>query len=326
MAAPRLFPLVLTVAVLAAGGCTSGGGGPLPGSPTASGVAGPVGPGTTGSPAATPAPAGLTPDAYRAELDAVRGPVRAALSRLADAGSLKSLESRAGDAQEALGEAADRLEPLVPPAEARAEHEGYVAALRDLSEGLADASSAVSARSVCTASGLLAELGRSGELKALEEAGGALAGRGDYPADVVSVKARERTSRRLPNGRYLRSESRTGRGTLAISNGGTDDAVVTLVRGKSRAISVYVRKKSKFTVAGVRDGTYRVYFASGADWDAGRRSFTRSCVFQRFDDTVPFKTTYTATEVRWNNWRITLHAITGGNAKISGVDPGDFPG
>ncbi|MFD0660262.1 hypothetical protein [Thermocatellispora tengchongensis] len=328
-----MFPCVLTVTALALTACTSTGtpSEPQPGSSVASGAIGPGGPAGDGAtavetaPPATPTPATLTPEAYRVQLDAVRGPVRDALSKVASAGSLKSLESRADDAEDALNEAASTLAALTPPAEVAAQHADFVDALRGMSAGMGDLRVAVDSRSVCTASGALASLGKSGELKELQEAADALSDVGDYPSDVVSVKARAETSRRLPNGRYLRSESRNGRGNLAINNGGSRDAVVTLLRGKKRVISVYVRKKSKFTVAGVRDGKYRVYFTTGTDWDARERSFSRSCSFQRFEDSFPFKTTYTATQVRWQNWRITLHAIKGGNAQTGDVNPDDFP-
>ncbi|MCG5217515.1 hypothetical protein [Streptosporangium sp. KLBMP 9127] len=322
MAAPRALPCLLAVAALTLTACTSNqSAGPPPGAATVAGTVGPGGP-QAATPAPDPAPSTLTSDAYRAEIDGVRKPVRDALNKLADARRLSTLDGRVGDAEDALGEAADSLAALAAPPEVQAQHAAYVSALRGLAGELGDARGAVDSRSVCTASGLLARLGKSGELKALQEAGEAL---GDYPADVVSVKAPKQSSRRLPSGRYVRSERRNGRGSFKITNGGSRDAVVTLVRGKSKAISVYVRKKGKFTVPGVRDGKYRVYFTTGVDWDSKEKAFTRSCSFQRFEDSFRFKTTYTATQVRWQNWRITLHRIKGGNARTSDIDPGDFP-
>src|SRR5690606_31218994 len=135
-------------------------------------------------------------------------------------------------AETALSDAAARLEALAPPPEVAAEHATFVSAMRALSAGIGTIRLGVDSGQVCTASGVLASLGRTGELKSLDAAGEALADRGDYPADVVSIKARKQTSRRLPNGRYLRSGSRTGRATFSIHNGGTRDAVITLARGK----------------------------------------------------------------------------------------------
>ncbi|MFD0477472.1 hypothetical protein ACFQ0B_61755 [Nonomuraea thailandensis] len=40
---------------------------------------------------------------------------------------------------------------------------------------------------------------------------------------------------------------------------------------------------------------------------------------------MKFRTTYTATQILWHDWRITLHSISGGNARTAPVDPDDFP-
>jgi hypothetical protein len=331
VASSRLIPCALAAA-LALSACTTGGDGDsstAPGDSVARGMAGPSGPSPLSGPSGsvveipTPTPSSLTPEDYRAQIADVRDPVRAAFTKLAASGKLTTLEKRAGDTAEALQSAADRLDALAPPAEAQTLHTEYARALRDLSTRLGTAAVDVGSRSVCTASGLLTRLGTSPEVAAVNEAGEALRRLGDYP--VVTVKAPKRQTRRLSTGSYIRSESRTGRGTLTIHNGGTHDAVVTLVRGKSKVISVYVRKKGKFTVSGVRDGKYRIYFTTGADWDRKAKSFTRSCSFSQFDDPLGFKTTYTSTHVRWQTWRITLHRITGGNARTRNVDPDKFP-
>lgn len=321
----RWLPCVLLASAVTLTACTSGTGSPPVGGRTASGIVGPGGEVAIPPAPATPTPTTLPPEVYREQLDDVREPIREALADLAAARNRKALRERAEKAETALSDAAARLEALAPPPEVAAEHATFVSAMRALSAGIGTIRLGVDSGQVCTASGVLASLGRTGELKSLDAAGEALADRGDYPADVVSIKARKQTSRRLPNGRYLRSGSRTGRATFSIHNGGTRDAVITLARGKKPVISVYVRRKSKFTVAGVRDGTYRVYYTTGIDWDAKARSFTRSCVFQRFEDPFPFKTTRTATQILWKNWQITLHQVRGGNARTAPVDPEDFP-
>jgi len=74
-------------------------------------------------------------------------------------------------------------------------------------------------------------------------------------------------------------------------------------------------------VTGVRDGTYRIFVASGVDWDGSLRAFTRTCDFRKFDDTLKFSTTSTQFTV----WTITLQATGGGNTPTSDVDPDQFP-
>lgn len=131
--------------------------------------------------------------------------------------------------------------------------------------------------------------------------------------------------RRLDNGQFVRAGSRTGRGELTIDNGGDQDAVVSLAMNKNPSFSVYVRNGSKYTVKGIRDGTYETFFTTGVDWDPQNRTFTRDRTFQRFDDTLNFTTTKTATEIRWSTWTITLHSVIGGTANTSEVNPNDFP-
>lgn len=131
--------------------------------------------------------------------------------------------------------------------------------------------------------------------------------------------------RRLDNGQFVRAGSRTGRGELTIDNGGGQDAVVSLTTNKSPAFSVYVRNGSKYTVKGIRDGTYEIFFTTGVDWDSQNRAFTRDRTFQRFDDTLNFTTAKTASEIRWSTWTLTLHSVIDGTANTSEVNPNDFP-
>lgn len=131
--------------------------------------------------------------------------------------------------------------------------------------------------------------------------------------------------RRLNNGQFVRGGSRTGRGELTIDNGSNRDAVITLATNKSPTFAVYVRNGSKYTVKGIRDGTYEIFYTTGADWDSQNRTFTRDRTFKRFDDTLKFATTKTATEIRWSTWTATLHPVIGGTANASEVNPNDFP-
>ncbi len=318
VAAPRMITCVLALATLTLGACTS-----APslsgGSPRLSGTAG--GPGGAGSP--SPSLAALTADAYKGELGTRHDALSDAIKSVASARGLKSLRERVGKAEEKMLGAAEELAALQPPAEVRAQHDAYVTSMRDLAAGLGGATGKVGS-DLCTSSAVLTDV--RGALGALDEAGETLQEAGGYPADVVSVKAAGKKTRRLGNGHYLRKSGLGGRSSLQIHNGTRRDAVVNVMRGKSKVISVYVRKKSKFKIPGMRDGTYRIYFTHGVDWDGKSRAFTRDCSFSRFQKSVKFKTTYTSTQILWHDWRITLHSISGGNARTSQVDPDDFPG
>ncbi|TDD19749.1 hypothetical protein [Nonomuraea diastatica] len=326
MAAPRLISCVLALTTLTLGACSAGSPSPTGGESKVTGVAGGQGgvPSVSGATPAAPSATALTPEAYKNELDNEREPIRDALDALAGARSLKALDQRLGRAESALSGGADELADLTPPESVRAQHDSYVAGLRSVASALASTGDKVGDRDLCTSSAVLTDLDDT--LDQLDEAGEALESAGDYKADVVGVTAGKKQTRRLRNGSYVRKGALNGRSSLEIDNGGGRDAVVTAVRGGSKAFSVYVRKNATFKVRGVRDGTYRIYFTHGVDWDGKRKAFTRQCSFERFQKTVKFRTTYTATQIRWHDWRVTLHAISGGNARTSPVDPDDFPG
>ncbi|MBB4937936.1 hypothetical protein FHR32_002241 [Streptosporangium album] len=137
------------------------------------------------------------------------------------------------------------------------------------------------------------------------------------PAALSSVQAASRPG----NGTLLYDRLSDGRGTVKIKNGTAKDAVVTLVRGTSKALSLYVRARSTASVKVVEDGTYSVYFTSGHRFSTSKRRFAKSAVYQRFDRKLKFTTTSISATI----WTLTLNVVRGGNARTSGVNPKDFP-
>ncbi|HEU5159321.1 MAG TPA: hypothetical protein VFU43_20160 [Streptosporangiaceae bacterium] len=269
----------------------------------------------------------LSPETYRATLAAVTAPINKALAKLRAAGSIKGLAARVTAVEQAANQAVARLERLAPPPGLAAEHARLTAALRQFDGELRAVENEVAGRDLCASSSVRAQLGRSGAAAALRTAVAAMAAKA--PGDRISLQlpaARRDTTRRPSNGHFVRSGGRGGRGTLTIDNtSGSPDAVVTLAKGKRSIISVYVRRKRKFKVTGINDGTYKVFYVRGTDWDDKARWFARECEFQRFDDTFKFRTITTATQIRWDTWEITLHPVVGGKASTSDVDPGDYP-
>lgn len=123
------------------------------------------------------------------------------------------------------------------------------------------------------------------------------------------------------NGAILFDRISGGRGVLKIKNGLRTDGVVILVRGKTKAISIYVRAKSTASIKDVRDGTYRLYFTTGYAYSKSRHRFTRAATYQRFNDRLRYYTTATASRI----YTLTLHPVRGGNAGTQHVNPKDFP-
>ncbi len=111
------------------------------------------------------------------------------------------------------------------------------------------------------------------------------------PGTVTLVPAATATASatsRPPNGMILYSRIRGGQGILTIKNGLSQDGVVTLVLGRSKAISVYVRARSNTTVRNIKDGTYTIYFTTGSLFSVSRGRFSRGATYWRFNNRLRF--------------------------------------
>lgn len=129
-----------------------------------------------------------------------------------------------------------------------------------------------------------------------------------FPPEPVAPPV---SSRRARNGEVVQRAGPRGRGRLVIKNGTGADVAVSAVTGDPSApqATIYVHGGANATLTGL-SGKYSVYFKSGADWDAGRRGFTRDCSFEKFDE--PFDD---------RAWEIQLEKTIGGNARSSTVPP-----
>ncbi|SDI27690.1 hypothetical protein [Nonomuraea jiangxiensis] len=144
---------------------------------------------------------------------------------------------------------------------------------------------------------------------------------GQSAATSVTLSAETAAAARPSNGRILYHRFAGGPNRLKIKNGTSRDGVVALVKGKSKAISIYVRAKSTATIKDVRDGTYRIYFTTGTQFSVSKGRFGRGAVYQRFDDQVRFRSSAT----QYTIYTLTLNPVRGGNAHSSAVNPKDFP-
>ena len=91
--------------------------------------------------------------------------------------------------------------------------------------------------------------------------------------------------------------------------------------GPSLMLGVYVRGGSKAHAAGIADGTYDLYFATGDGWNSDLLAFTSNAAYAKFDDPFPYATTTD----RSRSWSITLDSSPTGNASTSKVGAGDVP-
>lgn len=283
-------------------------------------------PGKHTSGAQAPSPKPISIPEYSTTLRAAVDPLDTALNGLAGTKAYKGLDARVTAVQEATFQAAGRLSQITPPAELAAEHPRLVAALQRFHDELSDLSTQVGDRDLCTASVVRARLDDMGETANIRDVVAAVYTK--LPGDRLSLpllSTGQKGGSRPQNGTFIHSGSRSGRGTLTIDNGGSHDAVVTLSRKGTSAVSVYVRKGRKYTVRGVTDGKYTIFFTGGAGWDNAARAFGSGCTFERFEDPMSFRTERTAAQIRWTTWSITLQPTADGTARTAEVDPDDFP-
>jgi hypothetical protein len=309
--------LVVTLSVLLVGACSgdSGNGGGTAQSQT---------PPTAQSQSPSSRP--ISVQEYGAILAAAIKPLQSALKDLDEAKAYKGLKGRVTAVEAAAAKAVTVLSPITPPAELAQEHSQLVTAVQTFHDDLGGLSSKVGDKALCTGSAVRAGMGNAHGTSALRDALAAVYAKlpGDPPA-LKFPRAGQKGDARPSNGKLIRHPSGDGRGELTINNGGSNDAVVTLSKGRKPALAVYVRKGKKHTVSGVPDGTYTVFFTGGSAWDDTARGFGRNCAFQRFEDPMEFRTIRTATQIRFSRWSISLQRVIGGNARTSDVDPNDFP-
>jgi hypothetical protein len=116
--------------------------------------------------------------------------------------------------------------------------------------------------------------------------------------------------------------SRDGKGQLTVENGLDLDAVAILSGlDEQTLIAVYVQADDSFTLTGIRDGTYDLYFSLGEDWDSEQAEFTRRVRRSRFEESFSFRTTATT----YTGWTVTLHPVAGGTAETEPVPEDEFP-
>lgn len=279
------------------------------------------------TPPATPSPSAvpISADQYQTLLAETDRTLAAGFGTLAAAKNPKAVRSAASGLTTMVDNQRRALEEVVPPPAVATAHDSLVDGLASLTADLAETGSDAASGGVCLGPAAVARVGRetaAGQLRTAAQALATADSTRAYQVGSFVPKATKDGNRRLGNGTYIK-RTQGGSGQLKIENGGAD-SVISVVRSgsKSPVIRVYVRAKGKFTVRGVRDGTYQVFMTSGKDWDARLKAFSRDCGFSKFDDSFKF----TTTSRTYTGWTITLTPVTGGNASTSGVDPEEFPG
>jgi len=129
--------------------------------------------------------------------------------------------------------------------------------------------------------------------------------------------------RSLPTGTTIKKiGALNGQGDLRIDNGQDVDAVAILNETNGSAmIAVYIQSGHQFTITGIEDGTYELFFQLGEDWDSEQTAFTRRRNLARFEDAFEFRTAGSS----YSAWQVTLHPVQGGTAGTGSVSEDQFP-
>ncbi len=270
-----------------------------------------------GPPHATP----VSPEAYQAELRADGDALKAALDGIRAARHLEPLASQVNSAASAVRAAARRLTTIVAPTQYAAAPADLVSALNQLASQLSDLGTEVQSRNLCAAPSVMATLSALPGADALRHAALTL---GPAGADLTAALPAPEPlpDRRENNGAVLRAPG-SGEGEITAENGADHDTVVTLSQDGRAVGSFYVARGETAQMTNIPDGTYDVFFTSGADWNGDE--FTRSCTFQRLDKTATFTTTKTQRGINYIKFSVTLHPVPGGNAQVVDVPPDSFP-
>ncbi|MHB1160834.1 MAG: hypothetical protein ACYC3V_10970 [Chloroflexota bacterium] len=125
---------------------------------------------------------------------------------------------------------------------------------------------------------------------------------------------------RPTTGTFLRDTTRNGSSKLVLSNGQSLDAVAVLTTPTDTPlVSVYIRAGDSFTLTGIRDGDYQLYFVVGEDWDNVSSGFTRNADYARAEGLLTFR------YAQYAGVSITLHSVPQGNTGVRSLDPDQFP-
>ncbi len=272
-------------------------------------------------------PQALTPTAYQEILRNVNRALAPPFDHLATAGSPEDARAALDQASSAASDAAGLLD-VVPPAEVLTTHRDLLAGLRQLATDMSALRDQVASMELCALPSILPSVSNATGVNSLRTVREDLSsGRlgATYQWGEFLPAPTPLPERRLANGHLVDNQRRNGRGQFKVDNGAEHDAVVKLVQGGKPIVSVYISQGSSTTVGQISDGSYELYFTSGTDWDDQLKTFTRSCQFERFDQTAEFTTTSTKDGIEYTIQSIDLKPSINGNARTEPVPAQSFP-
>lgn len=144
-------------------------------------------------------------------------------------------------------------------------------------------------------------------------------------SETIPISTSDLPVERPATGFLIRDTDRDGLGELTVENGLDLDAIAVLTSPTSQPlVSVYIRSAESYTLKGIRDGTYLIYFSIGESWDGSRANFSQPQGF-RFDKPLSFQTTQVPEGTRYSLKQVTFHSTPEGSATILPVNLEQFP-
>jgi len=118
-----------------------------------------------------------------------------------------------------------------------------------------------------------------------------------------------------------------GMGELTIDNiNGTYDGVAILTQSGSLTpvIAVYIQRGEIYTIDGIQDGVYDLYFTLGGAWDSNSKQFTVNASQELFVEPLEFDTYTTndgdSTTTHYMTFTITLYPVDEGGGETKPVE------
>ena len=122
------------------------------------------------------------------------------------------------------------------------------------------------------------------------------------------------------SGTILYSRIRGGMGRITVKNHLSQDSAVVLVRGKSKAVAVYVRAHATTTVHNIAVGTYTLFFTTGSNFSVCKGRFTSGASYWRVKNHLAF-----VAPPEFTIATLTLFSSSGGGAPSTPINSSDFP-
>jgi hypothetical protein len=146
-------------------------------------------------------------------------------------------------------------------------------------------------------------------------------------AHTQAVDERPTTYNSLPTGTRITPDIGTnGHGMLAVNNGTSLDAVVRLydVATHQTMRWFWVQAHSSAQVGQLPEGTYTLAYTRGLDWLESEDAFRWHPSYSEFGKPLQYTEQRDSEGVRYDDIRVTLHAVTGGNVRTKAISREEF--